>query len=321
MMIIVSWCLILLTACNGTETVQKSGIIESETTMAAYDLGELPLTEIDLKVDSAMPEPLPDSQNTGDDRLRNYYQPCKNKLDCLPVELMRLVDADDVDTWIANNSDLDVAHSKLGEYVNIYSFINTFNIPYNQTCEALKVYLEADDLPEEASIAQEDIDMLYSGNEAAIAAHFASDYSIVIGENVYSPQWVYLHTIEDYENVGITNEMISAKIEHYSWIPLSGNARHAFEEKLGSFLGETVKFDSTVIDQYFGGVSYDFDGYGLTIGDETIDVEWLSTHTIQEYREKGITAEMLEQFLSQISEYSDSREYDWINSCLIRMRE
>lgn len=57
----------------------------------------------------------------------------------------------------------------------------------------------------------------------------------------------------------------------------------------------------------------------ISIGEYSI--EWLSTHTIQDYSDAGISVEDLSNLLNEITEYKNTYEYDWISSCLCRMQE
>lgn len=307
---------LLSTGCTRQETAADAGTEIENTTEYEFNIEKKAFREIDLRIDADMPR-----VNAEGDMLVNFIQPCKGKLDNLPGVLMDLADGEIVAAWIEATEGQDIIPSRLDEYVNVYSFILAFNIPEEDARAVLQEFREADYLPENLAFTEEDLTVLFSGNEEEIARCFASDYSIVIGEYVYSPRWMYFHTAADYEEVGITPEMIQDKIEYYSGIPLSVNARNAFADKLGKFVGEEVVFSTDILEQYYGGLHYDFEGYYLDTGTETFDIEWLSTHTIQDYAENGITEDMLEEILSRISEFSESDEYDWINSCLMRMQE
>lgn len=311
---------LLLADCTKKKNDADVGAEIEDITEYEFDIEKKAFREIDLRIDADMPR-INTGTNVGGDMLVNFIQPCKGKLDNLPGELMDLADREAVAAWIADSEEQDIIPSRLDEYVNIYSFIHAFNIPEADARAVLQEYLEVDYLPEDLAFTEEDLTVLFSEDETEIARHFASDYSIVIGEYVYSPRWMYFHMAEDYQEVGITPEMIQEKIEYYSGIPLSVNARNAFADKLGEFVGEEVVFSTDILEQWYGGLYYDFEGYYLDTGTEMFDIEWLSTHTIQDYAENGITADMLEEILSQISEFNESDEYDWINSCLMRMQE
>ncbi len=304
----------LLTACSNKKTTADAE--EGTEITTANDFVENVSEDINLKIDKDMPVIRGEGA-----KLVDFYQPCKGKLDNLPVELMNLADRESVVAWIADSEEQDIIPEKLDDYVNIYSYIHTFHISEENVRTALQGLMQADYLPEGLAITEEDLTVLFSGDKTAISEHFASDYSIVIEENIYSPQWMYYHTEEDYQSAGITPEMILQKVEFYSAIPLSANARNAFADKLSKYIGEKVVFSTDILDEFYGGLYYDFEGYYLDTGTEKFDVEWLGTHTIQDYAKNGITTDMLEEFLEQISEFDESDEYDWINSCLMRMSE
>lgn len=249
---------LLLASCAGKEAVVNTGTESETTTASEYYFEEITYREIDSRIDADMP-----SIKADGDMLADFNQPCKGKLDNLPGALMDLVDGEAAAMWIANSRKQDIVPSKLDEYVNIYSFIHAFNIPEEEVRTALWVYMQEDYLPENLAITDEDLTVLFSDDEASVVQHFASDYSIVIGEYVYSPRWMYLHTAEDYQEEGITPEMILEKIEYYSGIPLSVNARNAFADKLSEFVGQEIVFSTDIIEQYYGGLYYDFEGYYL----------------------------------------------------------
>lgn len=320
MLVFVIMSILLLSACGNKKNNANTEAGIEITTAYEYNSKENVTGETDLQIDKDMPV-IHTSENAGGDILVDFYQPCKGKLDNLPVDLMNLADRENVAAWISDNEKQDIIPAKLDDYVNIYSYIHTFNISEQDVRTALQGLMQADYLPEDLAITEEDLTVLFSGDKTAISKHFASEYSIVIEENIYSPQWMYYHTEEDYQSAGITPEMILQKVELYSAIPLSVNARNAFADKLSKYVGEKVVFSTDILDEFYGGLHYDFEGYYLDTGTEKFDVEWLGTHTIQDYARNGITTDMLEEFLEQISEFDESDEYDWINSCLMRMLE
>jgi len=59
----------------------------------------------------------------------------------------------------------------------------------------------------------------------------------------------------------------------------------------------------------------------ITVSNKKYDMKYLSTHTIQDYQEVGITTEELKQLLEQMSDYNYTSEYDWIESTYNRMIE
>jgi len=87
---------------------------------------------------------------------------------------------------------------------------------------------------------EEDKAFLLTQDEEIILKHFASPYAIVIRDKVYTPAWLYLHTLEDYEAAGITPEIIEEKLKLYSGINIPDEAAEALSEKLSEFMGRDV---------------------------------------------------------------------------------
>ncbi len=92
-----------------------------------------------------------------------------------------------------------------------------------------------DDFYSRLIYTDEEISALISGEKKDVIKSFASEYSIVIGDKIYSPVWVYSHSIDDYTAAGITNEMIDQKLALYSEFNLTNEAATAFESKLSDF--------------------------------------------------------------------------------------
>ena len=75
-------------------------------------------------------------------------------------------------------------------------------------------------------------------NKAEIAVAFKSEYSIVSGEYVLSPRWMYYHTIEDYEKVGITAIQVELMISNYKELGFTNEAWKAFMLKLNAYTSD-----------------------------------------------------------------------------------
>ncbi len=251
-----------------------------------------------------MPRPFGIKEDsTGGDENNAFYSPCEWLFDGVPSELTDLVDYSDFESWRVKHNIFAKAPSSLRDYVNMYSFIVEFNIPDKDVLSALSLYLQSDDL--DISISEEEINIILSKDEAAIAECFASQYSIVVGEHIYSPQWIYENSIEAYKNAGITPEMIKDKLSLYGTISFTYDAAKAFQGKLSEFVGEAVHLPPVTED--------------LNIREYSL--EWLSSHTIQDYEEANITIHDLEVLLSKMLGYEKTKEYDWIKSCHDRMTE
>ena len=186
-----------------------------------------------------MPAPFSDGSDIGGDEHSSFYQPCRGTLDNIPVELMRLRDETEVSSWIDSFTPIDTtAPDSITEYANIFSFISNFNITKDEAESALSVYLNTDD--EQIKITHDELDLILSGDIKAITNEFASDYSIVSGENIYAPSWVYFHSADDYNSAGVTAADLAEKVELYAEMGFTNSAKVAFEAKLSEFLGKPI---------------------------------------------------------------------------------
>lgn len=191
--------------------------------------GTMPETNSKEATQQSMPAPF--SDGTDGDAHSTFYQPCRRVLDNIPVELMRLRDDAEVEAWINSFTPIyTAAPDSISDYANIYSFVTHFNITREEAENALSVYLTTDD--EQIKITKEELDVIFSGDIGAITKEFASEYSIVSGEHIYSPSWVYSHTAEDYKSAGITPQDIAEKTTLYMAMDLTDDAKAALEAKL-----------------------------------------------------------------------------------------
>lgn len=301
---------------NNEETIKE---ITVETTAGAeITFSDFVFDEIDLAVDTGMPAIISDG-----DMLACFYQPCNRSLDNMVNTLLWYLTSeqnDDFNSLLKINPVL--APSNLNQYLNTYSVIKRYQIPDEYVLSVIEEDVKASErLGLTDVITMEDVDVILHGSEEEIITRFASEYSITMGNRIYCPQWMYLHTPEQYTQVGITKEMVREKIAAYSKIPLPYEARIAFQDKISNFLEEEILFDDTYINENYGGMFYKFKGQTISVGENEYDMAWLSTRPIQAYEQAGITTDMLEDLLERIADQSDTKEYNWIHSCLVRMKD
>ena len=89
--------------------------------------------------------------------------------------------------------------------------------------------------------SEDEITLLISGSRSEIIDRFRSEFSIVVGEYVFSPRWLYYHTAEDYQAAGITRQMIGKMLKKYEGLGLTDEAWAAFSAKLTGFIEENKK--------------------------------------------------------------------------------
>lgn len=187
--------------------------------------------------ESAMPDPFGNkAEGTGGDENDGFYLPCNYILNGIPVELLRLRDSDEVNNWLEKDkfSSRSEAPTSIKDYVNIYSFITEFNITREEAETALEYYLN------DNYITYEHLDIIFSGDVELITKTFASDLSIAVGDRIYTPEWLYTHSIEEYRAAGITADDILSRVDSYRYILFTDEARQAFSEKLSAYTGEQV---------------------------------------------------------------------------------
>lgn len=179
------------------------------------------------------------------DELRSFFEPCSQKLDVIPDGLVSLVTQEDYESWTESMGKIwQTAPSSIEDYPNVYSFINHFGVSEEEVREAV------------TTMTDDELDTLLEGDIEKVTMTFATEYSIVSGENVYSPYWVYVHEVEDYETAGLTPEELENKISYYASFKYSDSAREFFEQKLNDFIvpvGDGVSLmyqDHTLIYNY-----------------------------------------------------------------------
>lgn len=173
-----------------------------------------------------------------------YCTPTNTRVfDEIPVELMELRDNDEVTLWV--NSDALVskfsAPTSIEDYVNVYSFVKRFNITKDEAETALEAYIGSNNW--QTGITRGEFDVLFSDDAALITKTFATECSIVIGDKVYCPEWVYIHSAAEYEQVGITVGDIEEKAKFYSVLFFRDEARAAFEKKLFDYAGREISLE------------------------------------------------------------------------------
>lgn len=247
--------LLTLSACNKTdnELVEVVSGDNKQTSISENNMISInnitqPSSQIVIEDDNQlnenneqMPEPFEAGCNVGGDDNNNFYQPCISQLDSIPGSLLDIRPSNEVDDWLNKHFSREYAVSSIADYLNIYSFITDFNVTKEEAAVALASYINSE--YESVRITQEQFDIIFSGDIELITKTFASEYSIVIGENIYSPEWIYTHSKSDYATVGISVEDILQKAPMYARLNLSEAARAALSDKLSSYTGVAINIE------------------------------------------------------------------------------
>ncbi len=125
---------------------------------------------------------------------------------------------------------------------NVYRFMKGLGLSGEEMEDILKKHDEG--LRKEISEGRDLEDKLFdlytiyfgSENKADMAATFKSPYSIVVGEYIFSPRWLYYHTEADYTKAGITATQVEIMLPLYEKLGLTEEAWDAFIAKLNSFI-------------------------------------------------------------------------------------
>lgn len=234
----------LLTACNDLEKPTISNNTHLTTSNAVENTQKSIETESSIDTnkktasnDVEMPQPFEVGVDVGGDENDGFYLPFNYIINGIPVELIMLRDKTEVDNWSNSFPSISYAPSNISEYENIYSFITDFSITKDEAETALVYYLDNN------LISREQLNIIYSGDKELITKTFASEYSIVIGENIYCPNWIYTHNTDDYAVAGITSDVIAEKASAYSNFYLTEDACIAFADKLSAYTGETISIE------------------------------------------------------------------------------
>ena len=211
---------------NSETTVEET---ETDTAQSETSAEESAPTADDIE----MPQPF-ETQGDGDIN-DGFYLPFNSILNNIPIELMGLRSSEDVDGWLSYSSQSE--KTDLNSYQNLYSFITAFDITKEEAETALAPYIE------NGTITAEQLETLCTDSAEKVTNAFASDYSIVVGDKIYCPSWIYNHSVNDYTAVGITAEAVKEKAPLYSELGLSEEASAAFSAKLSEFVGEEIAIE------------------------------------------------------------------------------
>lgn len=178
------------------------------------------------------------------DENRLFLVPCSERLDEIPEELVQIIPSEEYKNWVDSwGEEYRTVPDSVDDYANLYSFIHEFDPDENVVREAV-------------DMSDEEIDLILSDDAAAVTEAFATEYAIVKGGKAYSPYWIYVHGIDDYEAAGLTPEELEHKLQYYASFRYSDSAREFFEKKLTEFIvpaGDGISLmyqDNTLIYNY-----------------------------------------------------------------------
>ena len=187
--------------------------------------------------DEEMPIPFAD---TGADECYMFYQPFESYFAEIPETLTSGFSVEEVDGYFNSFDIVNDPSDNIMGYPNIYSFIRYFDIRYDDVREALSFMTESNKYNVNDQVLE---NFIISDNAEYTSNYFGNEYSIVAGNKIYSPNWLYLHTVEDWIEADIIGSGLSEIAEKYCEFPFEEDARIAFEEKLEQALGYHVSLE------------------------------------------------------------------------------
>lgn len=189
----------------------------------------------------SMPQPFNYPENTGGDENEMFYLPCTRIVNNIPGDLLDLRPSDEVNSWINSFDEKDGGYDSIDDYPNIYSFITYFDVSNAEMVEALSYYLTTDN--EQLRITADEFELLATRDKLYITEAFASEYSIYKSGRIYTPEWLYEHTAEDYKKAGITSQDIINRKDLYDDFSFTQDAASAFSAKLSDFAGVEIPIE------------------------------------------------------------------------------
>lgn len=128
--------------------------------------------------------------------------------------LSRLADETEFDQWNDTFEHYDRGGSRSANEYNVYEFIQEFDVTREQVEEICQKYKAR--YPDDDYFTDEQIDVLFTGTRQEVYGYFANPHAIYIGpgaDEVYPPKWLAEHTAEEYLAVGITYDILNAKLD------------------------------------------------------------------------------------------------------------
>ena len=269
---------------NDVTTSVTTSMTTSVTTIEPPITTEKPIEPIvnpnEVIADETAPAPF---AHSGGDEHAWYYEPLQPKLGHIPFTLFEFgdVDEDDFEKWCDSVNifyyDGEDVPTDINGFLNVYAMMNYFDISDENVIKAFEYELSQD---EPFFMNEEDLNVLLSRDEAAILTHFQSEYSIVIGNRIYCPKWVYENSDKAYKEAGIKPDMLKEKLVLYLQSNLTEEAKNYLSDKINRYEGSLSPAvggsDYTFSRKYIDEV-YNIHIASLIVGQEACDA-W--THDV-----------------------------------------
>lgn len=117
----------------------------------------------------------------------------------------------DLQGYVGKNKDIDEWAQSYDWQISFQAFIADFGL----TADEIKQILFEQETQFPAEVTPEEIDILCSGDQAAINRTFVSEYAALSETgDIYTIFWLGEHTAEDYKSAGLSADAIASAIEN-----------------------------------------------------------------------------------------------------------
>lgn len=190
-----------------------------------------------IQQEGYMPKPFAD---TDTDEYDLFYQPFVRVFSDIPSSLMFNDSTKPFEEYIGSFDIINDPSDNIMGYPNIYSYVRYFNLTDEQIRESLAYLIE----DEGCGITDYEIkNFIIEDNASEASAFFANEYALVIGDKIYSPNWLYLHTVDEWREADVICQQLEDVAIACSDFPFTDEARKAFEAKFEEALGYHVSLE------------------------------------------------------------------------------
>lgn len=184
----------------------------------------------DIVVNTEMPEPFDQAYNSGGDSLHDYYCEYVFKFGNINSTLIDLVGEKEAQAWLNEYFASQKAGTESSE-LTVLRFIEHFDISKEELIKAVS----DSDYPDGWIINISDIEVIYSGNDDLIKQTFVNEYALLHNGIIYTPEWLYTHSLDDYAKEGLSIESVNACMEKMSELPFTHEAQNAIADKSAGY--------------------------------------------------------------------------------------
>ena len=176
----------------------------------------------------------------------HYMNMYKENFTTLSTNLTDLVDQDELKAWREQYRKQAQEYGAYAEQITVYAFLRDFGISDAQL-RATNEYPQW--------INDDDIEIIYSGDEDLIKRTYKDDWAILHEGRIYTPRWLFEYSIQEYENRGLPKDEVARTAAKMQSLPFTAEAWQHFKDKVEQYIGRPL-----AADQDLGWQTVDIDG-------------------------------------------------------------